>query len=81
MEHLDDLYRGVKSGLSLTGDWAALLDTLGRDVEVRMAGIGRAGRAESVDDRGNLFLTCPDGSTFKATAGEVTLQSAGPRHT
>ena len=76
LEHLDDLYRGVKSGLSLTGDWAALLDTLGRDVEVRWRESVVRGRADSVDDQGNLVLTRRDGSTFKATAGEVTLQSA-----
>ncbi len=74
LEHLDDLYGGVKNGLSLTADWAAMLDTLGRDVEVRWKDSVVKGRADSVDDQGSLVLTRPDGSTFKATAGEVTLQ-------
>jgi BirA family biotin operon repressor/biotin-[acetyl-CoA-carboxylase] ligase len=74
LEYLDDLYGGVKDGLSLTADWAAMLDTLGRDVEVRWKESVVKGRADSVDDQGNLVLTRPDGSTFKATAGEVTFQ-------
>ena len=74
LEQLDDLYRAVKAGRSLTEDWAALLETLGRTVRIQWQSQVLEGRAEVVDDRGNLILVYPDGSTFTAVAGEVTLQ-------
>jgi len=75
LEELDDLYRRVAGGISLTADWAAMLDTLGRNVEVHWKDSVVKGRAQSVDEHGNLVLARPDGSTFKAMAGDVTLQS------
>ena len=74
LEHFDDLYRLVKQGHSLTKDWAAQMDTLGRTVQVTWQEQVVEGYAESVDDQGNLILKRPDGSTFTAVAGEVTLQ-------
>ena len=74
LEHFDDLYRAVKGGESLTEDWAASLETLGRTVQVRWGDHVVEGRAEAVDERGNLVLARPDGTTFTAVAGEVTLQ-------
>lgn len=74
LEHLDDLYRAVKGGKSLTADWAAQLETLGRHVQVSWRSQLVEGRAESVDEQGNLVLVRPDGSRFTAVAGEVTLQ-------
>ena len=74
LEAFDDLYRDVRSGRSLTDDWAAQLETLGRMVEVRWREKAVEGRAEAVDEQGNLLLTLADGSPFTAVAGEVTLQ-------
>jgi biotin-(acetyl-CoA carboxylase) ligase len=74
LQRLDDLYRAVKAGHSLTGEWAAQLETLGRNVQVRWLDQVVAGRAESVNEQGSLILTRVDGSTFTALAGEVTLQ-------
>ena len=74
LEHFDDLYRAVKSGSSLTKEWASLLETLGRTVEVRWMDQVLKGRAEGVDEQGNLILSQPDGSTITVVAGEVTLQ-------
>ena len=73
LEHFDDLYRAVKSGNSLTSEWASLLETLGRTVEVRWMDQILKGRAEAVDQQGNLILSQPDGSTITVVAGEVTL--------
>ena len=74
LQRLDDLYRAVKGGRSLTGRWSARLDTLGRVVRVQSQSRVVEGRAERVDEQGNLVLALPDGSTFTAVAGEVTLQ-------
>ena len=75
LEQFDDLYQAVKGGLSIANEWAALLDTLGRTVQVRWQDQVVEGRAESVDEHGNLILTRPDGTIFTALAGEVTLQT------
>ena len=70
----DDLYRAVRAGKSLTNDWAAMLETLGRTVQVRWKERVIEGWAESVDDQGNLVLVGADGVTTTVAAGEVTLQ-------
>ena len=74
LEHLDDLYGEVRAGVSLTDRWSERLETLGRRVEVRWRDGVVAGFASAVDEGGNLVLVRPDGSTFTAVAGEVTLQ-------
>lgn len=75
LEGFDDLYGRVSSGGSLTQDWAEGLETLGRHVRVEWKELVVEGRAESVDEHGNLLLRTADGSTFTASAGEVTLQA------
>ena len=75
LEGFDDLYRTVSNGGSLTQDWAAGLETLGRHVRVEWKELVVEGRAESVDEHGNLLLRTADGSAFTASAGEVTLQA------
>ena len=75
LESFDDLYRTVSRGGSLTEEWAAGLETLGRHVRVEWKEFVVEGCAESVDEYGNLLLRTADGSTFTASAGEVTLQA------
>ena len=75
LEHFDGLYRAVKGGRSLTKDWAASLETLGRHVQLRWHDQVVEGRAEEVDEQGNLVLRRPDGTAFTAVGGEVTLQA------
>ena len=75
LSRFDDLYAQVRRGESLTPQWAAALETLGRQVRLTWQGATVEGRAESVDERGNLVLRLPDGATFTAVAGEVTSQT------
>ena len=75
LTELDDLYGTVRSGESLTDEWSAMLDTLGRTVRVRWKERVLEGRAEAVDDQGNLVLVGTDGTSTTVTAGEVTLQT------
>ena len=74
LENLDDMYGAVKAGGSLTDEWSAQLETLGRSVEVRSGHSVFEGRAREVDERGNLVVVRPDGSTVTVAGGEVTLQ-------
>ena len=74
LKNFDGLYRTVRDGGSLTQEWAAILETLGRTVQVRWHDQIVEGKAEAVDEQGNLILRRPDGSTFTAVAGEVTFQ-------
>ena len=74
LSELDDLYGAIKVGHSPRDEWAGMLDTLGRTIELRWADRVVRGRADTVDEQGNLVLVRPDGSTFTAPAGEVTLQ-------
>lgn len=74
LERFDDAYAAVRAGKSITADWSAMLDTLGRAVSMRAQHEIVEGVAESVDERGNLLVRQADGSLYTATAGEVTSQ-------
>ena len=74
LEHFDDAYAAARAGKSLTADWFAMLDTLGRTVTLRSQHDTIEGIAESVDEQGNLLVRQADGSLYTATAGEVTSQ-------
>ena len=56
LEHFDDAYGAVRAGKSLTADWSAMLDTLGRTVTLRSQHDTIEGIAESVDEQGNLLV-------------------------
>lgn len=74
LELFNEFYQQIKSGKSLTGDWASWLDTLGQHISLRYLDQVITGRAESVDEQGNLIVVMPDSSIFRAVAGEVTLR-------
>ena len=74
LEHFDDAYTAVRSGMSLTADWSEMLDTLGRTISLRSQHEVIEGVAESVDEQGNLLVRLSDGRLHTATAGEVTSQ-------
>ena len=74
LRNLDDLYRMVVHGESLTAAWAKTLETLGRHVRLRWRDRVIEGLAESVDDSGNLVVLQSDGTRVSAVAGEVTSQ-------
>ena len=65
----------MQRGESLAAEWSDSLETLGCTVRLEWQGSVLEGYAEAVDERGNLVLRTPDGSTFTAVAGEVTLQT------
>ena len=75
LEHFNDAYASVRAGKSLTAEWSAMLDTLGRTVILSSQHDTIEGIAESVDEQGNLLVRQPDGSLYTATAGEVTSQA------
>ena len=72
--HMDALYRSVVQGRLLTKEWAARLETLGRQVQVRWSDRVVEGLAREVDDQGSLVVESADGTKTTVVAGEVTLQ-------
>ena len=74
LRRFDALYARVRAGESLTAEWAAVLETLGKRVELRWGDRVLRGTAEGVDDGGNLILLDDDGERVRVTAGEVTSQ-------
>ena len=74
LRRFDEHYGRVKDGHSLTREWAAQMETIGRRVRVAWRDQVVEGTAESVDEQGNLIVRRADGSIFTAVAGEVTLQ-------
>ena len=74
LQNLDDWYGRVREGRSLTADWEAALDTLGKRVALRWRDHLIEGVADSVDDTGNLRVLRDDGEIVTAVAGEVTSQ-------
>lgn len=74
LTHFNDLYSAVRAGKKLTERWAERIDTLGHYVKIQCRGRILEGRADGVDDQGNLVLSKADGTTVTVIAGEVTLQ-------
>ena len=77
----DSLYRLLQQGSHPLDEWRGLLDTLGKQVRVKVAQQGPdgkarvyAGLAEDVDAAGNLVLRTPRGRRVALSAGEVTFQ-------
>ena len=74
LRNLEEWYGRVDSGQSVVNEWAAVIETLGKQVQLRWRDQVIDGLAESVDDRGNLVVMQSDGSRVSAVAGEVTSQ-------
>ena len=74
LSNLDRWYSKVAAGESLTAQWSATLDTLGKRVQLKWRDQVIEGLAESVDDSGNLVVLQSDGTRVSAVAGEVTSQ-------
>ena len=74
LENLGSWYERVRAGHSLTANWEAALDTLGKRVELRWRDHIIEGLAESVDEQGNLRVLQNDGERVTVVAGEVTSQ-------
>ena len=72
---MERLYEGIQRQEPVHEVWSLFLDTLGRDIVVRWGDVTEQGRAETVDEDGNLLLRRPDGSLVRVIAGEVTLRA------
>ena len=80
LQEIDRLYQVIRESVGrdkgsldrVTGEWRALLETLGRQVEVRWQNEVYHGYAEDVDEVGNLRLRLGDGTLATLPAGEVT---------
>ena len=74
---LDDLYLRLGRGESPLPEWRGLLETLGRRVTAVSGNETWVGRAEDVDDTGNLLLRLDGGELVVLTAGDVSIGGVG----
>ncbi len=74
LTRMDDMYASVRTGSSLTDEWASRLETLGKPVQVSWGHRVFEGIAREVDERGNLIVESDDGTTVTVAGGEVTLR-------
>jgi BirA family transcriptional regulator, biotin operon repressor / biotin---[acetyl-CoA-carboxylase] ligase len=74
LNHIEALYRAPDQ-FAVTEAWKSRLETLGRDVTLTFRDEVFKGRAEDVDDDGNLLLRLRDGSLRTFEAGEVSLRA------
>ena len=74
LQYLDALYLDLRRGRSPVPEWRRWLDTLGQRVVVTHYDRRHAGRAEDVDEHGNLLLRTDDGRQLTLTAGDITLR-------
>ena len=78
LQEMDRLYLALGRGESPVPEWKEALETLGQDVRVSWRGETYQGKAEDVDEAGNLLLRLADGQVITVTAGDVTLQEDRP---
>jgi|SRR5579883_3231082 len=79
LQGLDDRYQIIKAGqlATVVSEWRERLSTIGKWVTLR-SGTNLEGPlfAWQVTDSGGLILLRPDGTTFTAVAGEVSVRPA-----
>jgi BirA family biotin operon repressor/biotin-[acetyl-CoA-carboxylase] ligase len=77
VEKIDAGYGRALHGARFDRQWAARLQTLGRNVHVRIRDEVVKGVAEGVTHEGALVVRKSDGSSETLLAGDVTLDSNG----
>ena len=63
--------------MSPLAEWRGLMETLGQRVKVDWRGEVHVGKAEDLDDIGNLQLRMDDGRLVSLTTGDVSLRDIG----
>ncbi len=74
LHELDAQYVRLTQGETPMDEWRELLDTIGQEISVTWQGDHYTGRAEGVDDIGNLQLRLADNRLITLTSGDVTLR-------
>ncbi len=74
LDEMESLYAHINAGGSVRDQWAPLLETIGRRIQVTSGGAVYEGFAQGVDDDGSLLLRHDDGSVQTMPAGEVSLR-------
>ena len=71
---LDYMYSELVKGDAPISEWQAMIDTVGKDIEVVVGEERLFGTAESLDGYCNLVLRLPNGETRVLSEGDVTLR-------
>ena len=75
LNHIEELYKRLRSGEAVSVAWKQRLETLGKHVKVTIAGgESQEGVAVDADSDGSLIIRRDDGSHVRVAAGEVTLR-------
>ena len=75
LNHIEELYKRLRSGEAVSVAWKQRLETLGKHVKVTIAGgESQEGVAVDADSDGSLIIRRDDGSHVRVEAGEVTLR-------
>jgi BirA family biotin operon repressor/biotin-[acetyl-CoA-carboxylase] ligase len=75
LNSLDVFYQNLDCSDEIRNEWTSKLDTLGMDINFLIGESIIEGRAESVDEEGNLIVRKKDGELVTYSAGEITLQT------
>lgn len=72
--HIEERYSALQAGESPVKEWAAALETLGRQVELHTAQGTWRGLAMAVDDEGALLLRLDNGRVRRVLVGDIVHQ-------
>jgi BirA family biotin operon repressor/biotin-[acetyl-CoA-carboxylase] ligase len=77
LSEIERRYEALRQGRFDQNEWAAHLETIGREVTVSSGDERWAGLATGVDEDGALLIRLPDESVQRVLAGDVTLREHG----
>ena len=75
LTEIERRYKDLRQGRFDQSEWAAYLETIGREVTVSSIDERWHGLATGVDEDGALLVRLPDGSVQRVLAGDVTLRT------
>lgn len=71
LSELENLYLKFGDGNSIFDEWKEKIETLGKQVQVKIGDTIKYGKAESVRDNGNLILRHYDGGFSEISSGDI----------
>jgi len=73
LNELEKLYMSLKAGISVYSEWIEKMETIGKQIQVKVGDSVERGIAEAVTEDGNLRLRHADGSYSNIAVGDVTI--------
>jgi BirA family biotin operon repressor/biotin-[acetyl-CoA-carboxylase] ligase len=73
---LENIYSSTSEPARIIDEWSRNMVTIGRRVSADFYGNRIDGRAEGVNQKGNLVVRLADGSIKEIVAGDVTIRNS-----